>query len=82
MSWILAAVVSGMDEVRLIAAHGALGGGDRCPANQVQVFHCVNVRAFKFTVPRRSQGAFGDADLHGSQQHAPLMDVQIPVTEC
>jgi len=27
---------------------------------------------------RHVQGAFGDPDLHGGQQHAPLMAVEIP----
>jgi hypothetical protein len=27
---------------------------------------------------RRAQGDIGDADLHGSQQHAPVMAIEIP----
>ncbi|KAL8291426.1 hypothetical protein RQP46_002404 [Phenoliferia psychrophenolica] len=31
-------------------------------------------RAFKFTIPRvKSQGGFGERDMHGCQQHIPLM---------
>jgi hypothetical protein len=35
--------------------------------------------AFKFTL-RRSvvQGAIGDSDIYGAQQHAPLLDIPIP----
>jgi hypothetical protein len=33
----------------------------------------------KFTIPRpQVQGAIGDADLHGGQQYAPLMQLRIP----
>ena len=45
----------------------------------VQFFECDNALAFKATIPRRRvQGDFGDPDLHGGQQHAPLMAVEIP----
>jgi hypothetical protein len=36
-------------------------------------------RAFKATLPRLiPAGAFGDSDVYGAQQHAPLLDVDIP----
>lgn len=36
--------------------------------------------AFKATLPRRvPAGAFGDTDVYGAQQHAPLLDVDIPL---
>jgi Domain of unknown function (DUF4387) len=35
--------------------------------------------AFKFTMRRpRVQGAVGDSDHYGAQQHAPLLDILIP----
>jgi hypothetical protein len=35
--------------------------------------------AFKFTLKRpRVQGALGESDMYGAQQHAPLLDIQIP----
>lgn len=35
--------------------------------------------AIKFTFRRRcAQGSPGDSDVYGCQQHAPLLDVQIP----
>ena len=35
--------------------------------------------AWKATIERRiSSGAVGDTDVYGAQQHAPLLDVQIP----
>ncbi len=36
--------------------------------------------AFKATIPRRvSAGDIGDTDVYGAQQHAPLLDVEIPL---
>lgn len=35
--------------------------------------------AIKGTIPRRvSSGDVGDTDVYGAQQHAPLLDVEIP----
>ena len=50
-----------------------------CALDSVQFFECDNALAFKATIPRRRvQGEFGDPDLHGGQQHVPLMAVEIP----
>ena len=36
--------------------------------------------AFKATIPRRiASGDVGDTDIYGAQQHAPLLDVEIPL---
>jgi hypothetical protein len=36
--------------------------------------------AFKATIPRLvPAGDFGDTDVYGSQQHAPLLDIEIPL---
>lgn len=36
--------------------------------------------AFKATFERRiASGAVGDTDVYGAQQHAPLLDVEIPL---
>ncbi|HEY4043817.1 MAG TPA: DUF4387 domain-containing protein [Rhodopila sp.] len=36
--------------------------------------------AFKATLPRLvSAGDFGDTDVYGCQQHAPLLDVDLPI---
>jgi len=36
--------------------------------------------AFKATLPRLvPAGEFGDTDVYGCQQHAPLLDVDVPV---
>ena len=37
-------------------------------------------RAFKATLPRLvPAGEVGDTDVYGAQQHAPLLDVEIPL---
>ena len=37
--------------------------------------------AFKATIPRTiSSGDVGDTDVYGAQQHAPLLEVDIPVS--
>jgi hypothetical protein len=36
--------------------------------------------ALKGTIPRRiSSGDVGDTDVYGAQQHAPMLDVEIPL---
>ena len=36
--------------------------------------------AFKATIERRTpSGAVGDTDVYGAQQHAPLLDVEVPL---
>ncbi|MGA8369895.1 MAG: DUF4387 domain-containing protein [Acidimicrobiales bacterium] len=50
----------------------------RCPESSVRVYICPNARAIKATIPRpKTQGTFGDADLHGGQQYAPLLELEI-----
>ncbi|SMF56710.1 protein of unknown function [Xaviernesmea oryzae] len=50
-----------------------------CELRSVRFFECDNALAFKASIPRpRIQGDQGDADLHGGQQFAPLMDIEIP----
>lgn len=47
--------------------------------DKVRFFECDNARAFKFSIPRPIvQGDLGDGDMHGGQQFAPLMDVEVP----
>jgi hypothetical protein len=49
------------------------------PEEQVRVFDCENALAMKFSIPRPvAQGDIGDSDMHGGQQFAPLMDIEIP----
>lgn len=36
--------------------------------------------AWKATLPRRiASGAVGDTDVYGAQQHAPLLDIDVPI---
>jgi len=38
--------------------------------------------AFKFTLKRpHVQGALGETDMYGAQQHVPLLDVEVPWSE-
>ena len=47
--------------------------------NEVKFFYCDNALAVKATIPRPYiQGDLYDADGHGGQQYAPLMDIEIP----
>ncbi len=49
------------------------------PADHVRFFDCENALAMKFSIPRPViQGEIGDSDMHGGQQFAPLMDLEIP----
>lgn len=46
---------------------------------RVKFFYCDNALAVKATIPRPTiQGDLYDADGHGGQQYAPLMDIEIP----
>lgn len=48
--------------------------------DQVQFTPYRAARAFKATLPRViSSGDIGDTDVYGSQQHAPLLDINIDV---
>ena len=50
----------------------------RCSPNQMQFFECDNALAFKATIPRAlPAGDPADADLHGGQQFAPLLDIEV-----
>jgi hypothetical protein len=51
----------------------------RIPISDVDAFECDQALAFKFSIPRpRAQGDFGDGDMHGGQQYAPLLDIEVP----
>lgn len=46
--------------------------------NNVQFFFVDNALAVKASIPRpATQGDLGDADSHGGQQYAPLMEIDI-----
>jgi hypothetical protein len=50
-----------------------------CPVERVRYFECDNAFAFKFSIPRPMvEGDLGDGDLHGGQQFAPLITIEIP----
>lgn len=52
----------------------------KVPVAQVQFTPYRAARAFKITVPRViSSGDIGDTDVYGAQQHAPMLDIDIPI---
>lgn len=50
------------------------------PTAAVQVYDVPSALAFKATIPREHvAGTLADTDLYGAQQHAPLLDIDIPL---
>lgn len=51
----------------------------KCPDNEITVHVYPPANAIKITIPRRhSSGSFDDSDVFGCQQHAGLMDLEVP----
>jgi hypothetical protein len=49
------------------------------PVQKIRLFFCDSALAIKASIPRPvTQGDLGDADGHGGQQYAPLMDIEVP----
>lgn len=47
--------------------------------NEVAVIPFDIAYAIKITVPRKIRsGSPGDTDIYGAQQHAPLLDIEVP----
>ena len=56
-----------------------VAGMYRQKEEDVLFFHCDNALAIKFSIPRPvSSGDLGDSDIYGGQQHAPLLDIDVP----
>lgn len=52
------------------------------PADKVAAYECDQALAFKFSIPRPiPQGDFPDGDMHGGQQYALLLDIEVPFHE-
>src|SRR5689334_1150278 len=50
------------------------------PADSVQFYEYAPAFAFKASFERPTpSGAIGDTDVYGAQQHAPLLDVDVPL---
>ena len=48
--------------------------------NQIEIIPFDVALAIKITLPRAiPAGSPGDSDVYGAQQHAPLMDIEIPM---
>jgi hypothetical protein len=51
------------------------------PSDIISFFAVDMASAIKVTLRRpRTQGSFGESDMYGCQQHAPLHDLAVPVT--
>lgn len=49
------------------------------PEDQVEFTEYEHAYAFKGTIPRwHGSGDIANTDIYGAQQHAPLLDVEIP----
>ena len=75
------------DDVRVYEAvkrSGAISVGliarlYRVPEAQVLLCEYDPASAIKITIPRRApSGSLLDTDIYGAQQHAPLLDVEVP----
>lgn len=54
----------------------------RVPVEDIQFSEYAPAYAFKASFPRPiPSGAVGDSDVYGAQQHAPLLEVEIPLVE-
>jgi hypothetical protein len=50
------------------------------PEADIQFTEYPPALAWKATIPRRiASGAVGDTDIYGAQQHAPLLDIEVPI---
>lgn len=50
------------------------------PVKDVLLVEYPPANAFKATIPRlHGSGDVEDTDVYGAQQHAPLMDVEVPI---
>jgi hypothetical protein len=50
------------------------------PQEITSFFHVDMANAIKITLRRpRTQGAFGESDVYGCQQHVPLLGIMVPV---
>ena len=69
---------------RRVVASGAISPRSIAPLyglgdNRVEVIPFDVARAIKITLPRAvPAGSPGDGDVYGAQQHAPLMDIEVP----
>lgn len=49
------------------------------PPDKIQYFTSDAAQAIKFTLPRQyPSGDYKDCDVYGAQQHAPILDIEVP----
>jgi hypothetical protein len=52
------------------------------PSDITSIFNVDMANAIKITLRRpRTQGAFGESDMYGCQQHVPLLALAVPMSE-
>lgn len=57
-----------------------ISGLYKIPLKEVRFFACDSALSFKASIKRNIfSGDIGDSDIYGAQQHAPLLDIEIPV---
>jgi hypothetical protein len=76
------------EKYRIVKRSGVINRDLVCRLYGIQpedVYHVVffdAALAIKITIRRQTEsGAIGDTDVYGAQQHAPLIDVVIPMGE-
>ncbi|KAI8878253.1 hypothetical protein K501DRAFT_258892 [Backusella circina FSU 941] len=77
-------IFNDMDALNKARDSGALTADNLAPLYNISVEKVVScmffeqAKAFKFTIPRWApNGGFGETDVHASQQHVPLMFIEI-----
>lgn len=72
------------DEYQMVVSSGVMAPSTLAPRLRlepvdVDVIPYPLARAIKITIPRlHSAGSPQDTDVYGAQQHAPLLDIEIP----
>lgn len=62
-----------------VLAVDRLSGLLKCPDTDITVHVYPPANAIKITIPRRHpSGSFDDSDVFGCQQHAGLLDLEVP----
>jgi len=75
------AVYERVKAARVLTREGIAGLYGVTPDEIISLHEFDPGLAIKFTLRRRiPQGAPGDSDIYGCQQHAPLLEVEVPWT--
>ncbi len=70
LDWVISTNVLALDE---------LAKRLKCSKDEISLFVYRPANAIKITIPRRhASGAFDDSDVFGCQQHAGLLELELP----